>query len=61
MSHSKSGYSNGLMKLRSYLGRKFEPFDELIYNVIHQYDLSIRKELFNNIILSGGSTLIPEF
>ena len=33
--------------------------DEMIYNSIVKCDLDIRKSLFGNIVLSGGSTLHP--
>ena len=33
----------------------------MCYNSIMKCDLDIRKELFSNIVLSGGSTLFPGF
>ncbi|KAJ7814381.1 actin family, partial [Mycena olivaceomarginata] len=29
------------------------------YNSIHQCDLDVRRELYGNIVLSGGSTMFP--
>jgi len=32
---------------------------EMIYNSIMSCDLDIRKDMYNNIVLSGGSTMYP--
>jgi len=32
---------------------------ELVYNNISECDVDIRKDLYNNIVLSGGSTMYP--
>jgi len=32
---------------------------EMIYQSIMKCDLDVRKDLYNNVILSGGSTMFP--
>ena len=32
---------------------------ELVYNSILKSDIDIRKDLFGNVVLSGGSTMFP--
>lgn len=32
---------------------------EMVYQSIMKVDLDVRKDLYNNIILSGGSTMFP--
>jgi actin-related protein len=32
---------------------------EMVYNSIMQCDVDIRKDLYSNVVLSGGSTLFP--
>jgi actin-related protein len=41
------------------IGREMPGMHELIYQSIMKSDLDIRKELFSNIVLSGGTTLFP--
>jgi actin-related protein len=31
---------------------------ELIYNTIHKCDQSLRAELYGNVVLAGGSTMV---
>jgi actin-related protein len=33
----------------------------MLYDSVSRCDMDIRKELFGNIIVTGGSTLIPGF
>ncbi|MHA1223017.1 MAG: actin, cytoplasmic 2, partial [Candidatus Heimdallarchaeaceae archaeon] len=35
------------------------PLDELIYQMVQRCDVDLRRELFSNIVLSGGSTMFP--
>ena len=32
---------------------------ELVYNSVMKSDIDIRKDLFGNVVLSGGSTMFP--
>ena len=32
---------------------------EMVYQSIMKCDLDVRKDLYNNVILSGGSTMFP--
>jgi actin beta/gamma 1 len=41
----------------SIMGKELPPLHEALYEAIYQSDIHYRKELFNNIILSGGNTL----
>ena len=34
-------------------------FHEMIYQSIMKCDLDVRKDLYNNVILSGGNTMFP--
>nr|VVW90007.1 unnamed protein product [Nymphaea colorata] len=34
-------------------------FPELVYSSIQKTDLDIRKNLYENIVLSGGTTMFP--
>ncbi len=43
----------------SIMGKELPPLHEVLYEAINQSDIHYRKELFNNIILSGGNTLFP--
>jgi len=45
----------------SLLGRESAGIHYAIYNSIMKCDTSIRKDLFGNIVLSGGSTMFPGF
>lgn len=42
-----------------FLGMESGGFHETIYSSIMKCDVEIRKELFRNILLSGGSTMFP--
>ncbi|CAI2387851.1 unnamed protein product [Moneuplotes crassus] len=42
-------------------GRDIEGVHQLTYNCIMNCDLDVRKDLYNNIILSGGTTMFPGF
>eukprot|EP01127_Copromyxa_protea_P023157 TRINITY_DN8600_c0_g1_i2.p1 TRINITY_DN8600_c0_g1~~TRINITY_DN8600_c0_g1_i2.p1 ORF type:complete len:1155 (-),score=243.02 TRINITY_DN8600_c0_g1_i2:30-3494(-) len=43
----------------SFLGREACGIHELVYNSIMKCDIDIRRELYGNIVLSGGSTMFP--
>lgn len=43
----------------SVIGKEETPLDEAIYNSIQLCDIDLRKELYQNIVLSGGSTMFP--
>jgi actin-related protein len=45
----------------SFTGRECFGIHELIYNSIMKSDIDIRKDLYQNIILSGGNTMFPGF
>ena len=32
---------------------------ELLYNSVMKSDIDLRKDLFGNVVLSGGSTMFP--
>ena len=41
------------------IGKELEPLDDLIVGAISECDVDLRRELFGNIVLSGGSTMFP--
>merc|ERR550532_603243 len=41
----------------SLIGKEEQGIDKLTYNAIMKTDVDIRKDLYNNIVLSGGSTM----
>jgi actin-related protein len=43
----------------SIMGKEIPTLHEALYNAINESDIHYRKELFNNIIISGGNTLFP--
>ena len=43
----------------SLIGKEAEGIDRLTFNAIMKTDVDIRKDLYNNIVLSGGSTMFP--
>lgn len=43
----------------SFLGREAAGIHELVFNSIMKCDIDIRRDLYSNIILSGGSTMFP--
>ncbi|KAJ3124535.1 hypothetical protein HK098_001084 [Nowakowskiella sp. JEL0407] len=43
----------------SYLGIESAGIHETVYNSIQKCDMDVRRELFGNIVLSGGSTMYP--
>jgi actin-related protein len=43
----------------AFIGRESLGVHELIYNSIMKSDIDLRKELWQNIVLSGGSTMFP--
>jgi len=43
----------------SAIGKEEVPLDESIYNSVQLCDIDLRKELYQNIVLSGGSTMFP--
>jgi len=43
----------------SLLGRESAGIDELAFNSINKCDIDIRKDLTSNVVLSGGTTMLP--
>jgi actin-related protein len=43
----------------SLLGMEMWGIHEMIYNTINKCDIDIRKDLYSNIVLSGGATMFP--
>jgi actin-related protein len=41
------------------LGREHQGIHEAVYNSIMKCDVDVRKDLYSNIVLSGGSTMFP--
>ncbi|TFF99428.1 MAG: actin, cytoplasmic 2 [Promethearchaeota archaeon] len=43
----------------SVIGKELEPLDDIIVNAISSCDVDLRRDLYSNIVLSGGSTMFP--
>jgi len=43
----------------SVIGKELEPLDDVICNSIKNCDVDLRRDLYANIVLSGGSTMYP--
>jgi len=43
----------------SFIGMESVGLHEIIYNSIMKSDIDLRKDLFSNLVLSGGTTLLP--
>jgi actin-related protein len=43
----------------SFLGMESPGIHELTYNTIMKCDIDLRRDLFSNVVLSGGTTMIP--
>ncbi|KYQ91368.1 actin [Tieghemostelium lacteum] len=43
----------------SFLGLESQGIHETVYNSIMKCDIDVRKDLYQNIVLSGGSTMFP--
>jgi len=43
----------------SFIGQETVGLHEVVYNNISECDVDIRKDLYNNIVLSGGTTMFP--
>jgi len=41
------------------VGKEIPGFHEITYNSILKCDVDIRKDLYNNIVMSGGTTMYP--
>jgi len=41
------------------IGKELEPLDDMIVRAISDCDVDLRRELYGNIVLSGGSTMFP--
>ena len=41
------------------VGKEMAGFHELVYNSILKSDIDIRKDLYSNIVMSGGTTMFP--
>jgi len=41
------------------IGKEMPGFHEITYQSILKCDVDIRKELYSNIVLSGGTTMFP--
>lgn len=45
----------------SLIGRELEGVHELCYQAIMNCGIQLRKELYRNIVMSGGTTMFPGF
>ena len=43
----------------SVIGKELEPMDDVIVGSISECDVDLRRDLYSNIVLSGGSTMFP--
>lgn len=43
----------------SVMGKELQPLDDLIVGAISECDVDLRRDLYGNIVLSGGSTMFP--
>ncbi|MFX1493569.1 MAG: actin, cytoplasmic 2, partial [Promethearchaeota archaeon] len=43
----------------SVIGKELDPIDDLIVSAISECDVDLRRDLYSNIVLSGGSTMFP--
>ncbi len=43
----------------SVIGKELPPMDDLVVNAIDECDVDLRRDLYSNIVLSGGSTMFP--
>jgi len=43
----------------SVIGKELEPLDDIIVKAIKESDVDLRRDLYANIVLSGGSTMYP--
>ncbi|MFX0025724.1 MAG: actin, cytoplasmic 2 [Candidatus Hermodarchaeota archaeon] len=43
----------------SVIGKELDPIDNLIVSAISECDVDLRRDLYSNIVLSGGSTMFP--
>jgi actin-related protein len=43
----------------SVLGKELEPLDDVIVDTISECEVDLRRDLYSNIVLSGGSTMFP--
>jgi actin-related protein len=41
------------------VGKEIHSYPEMVYNSVMLTDLDIRKSLYENIVLSGGTTMFP--
>jgi len=41
------------------IGQEFDGIHNLTYNSIMKCDVDVRKDLYGNIVLSGGTTMFP--
>ncbi len=44
-----------------YIGMEAAGIHEMTYNSIGKCDIDIRKDIYENIVLSGGSTMFERF
>ncbi|TXT63512.1 MAG: Actin-/Arp1-/Arp2-/Arp3-related protein [Promethearchaeota archaeon] len=43
----------------SVIGKELPPLDDLVVNSINECEMDLRRDLYSNIVLSGGSTMFP--
>ena len=43
----------------SVLGKELDPLDDVIVDTISECEVDLRRDLYSNIVLSGGSTMYP--
>jgi len=43
----------------SFIGKEYPGIHDLTYNSIMKCDIDVRRDLYANVVLSGGSTMFP--
>jgi actin len=41
------------------MGKDMQGIHEMTYSSIYKCDVDVRKELYSNIVMSGGTTMFP--
>ena len=41
------------------VGKEIRSYPEMVYNSVMLADIDIRKSLYENVVLSGGTTMFP--
>ena len=61
ISHQLFQCTECLFQPLSQLGREHAGIHQLIHNSIKECDIDVRRDLYSNIILAGGNTMLPGF